>query len=90
MSVQQVVRYLGDKVEEEEVPGEVEVDDDPPLSPLRFGMMMILKRRRASKGVASHLVGEIGMCDLRTKTIKVHHYIDLGSFGELKDYKPRA
>ena len=89
VSVQQVVRYLGDRVEEDEVPPEVEVDDDPPLNQLRFGMMMIFRRRRAGEGVASHLVGEIGVCDLRTKTIKIHHYIDLGSSGELKDYKPR-
>ena len=68
---------------------EVGVDDDPPLNQLRFEMMMIFRRRRAGKGVASHLVGEIGVCDLRTKTIKIHHYIDLGSSGELKDYKPR-
>ena len=34
-------------------------------------------------------MGEIGYCNLGTKTIKLHHYIDLGSSGELKDYKPR-
>ena len=65
------------------------MDDDPPLNQLRFEMMMIFRRRRAGKGVASHLVGEIGVCDLRTKIIKIHYYIDLGSSGELKDYKPR-
>ena len=84
-----MVRYLGNRVEEEEAPGGMEVDSDSTLSQLRFGMMMIFKQRRANKGVASHLVGEIGMCDLGTKTIKIHHYIDLGSSGELKDYKPR-
>ena len=89
VSVQQIVRYLGDRVEDEEAPGGVELDDDSPLSQLRFGMMMIFKQRRSNKGVASHLVGEIGYCNLGTKTIKIHHYIDLGSSGELKDYKPR-
>ena len=37
-----MVRYLGDRVEEDGAPRKVEVDDDPPLSQLRFGMMMIL------------------------------------------------
>ena len=40
--------------------------------------MVIFKRRQANRGVASHLVGEVGICDLRIKTVKIHHYIDLG------------
>ena len=89
VSVQQIVRYLGNRVEEEEAPGDADLDEDSPLSQLRFGMMMIFKKRRSNKGVASHLVGEIGHCNLGTKTVKIHHYIDLGSSGKLKDHKPR-